>query len=83
MEEAKKKIERYHQRLKQQFVKEQERKTARWKKASERFEKSLEVFSRRGRKPSAPAAAARLRAKGREKGLGETSRELLPQAVLS
>lgn len=81
MEEAKKKIERYHQRLKQQFVKEQERKTARWKKASERFEKSLEVFSRRGRKPSAPAA--KLRAKGREKGLGLTSRELLPQAVLS
>lgn len=65
MEEAKKKIERYHQQLKQQFVKEQERKTARWKKASERFEKSLEVFSRRGRKPSAPAAAGRLQAKGR------------------
>lgn len=74
MEEDKKKIERYHQQLKQQFVKEQERKMARWKKASERFEKSLEVFSRRGRKPSAPAAGGQ--AKGQAKGQEHNATEL-------
>ncbi|XP_074966471.1 uncharacterized protein C5orf52 homolog [Phalacrocorax aristotelis] len=55
-EEAKKKTERFHEHLKQQFLKEQERKMARWKKASERFEKSLEVFSRRSGKSSVPSA---------------------------
>ncbi|XP_075625799.1 uncharacterized protein C5orf52 homolog [Balearica regulorum gibbericeps] len=55
-EEAKKKTERFHKRLKQQFLKEQERKVARWKKASERFEKSLEASSRRSGKSSVPSA---------------------------
>ena len=47
---------------------------ARWKKASERFEKSLEVFSRRGRKPSAPAAGGQ--AKGQAKGQEHNATEL-------
>ncbi|XP_021268508.1 uncharacterized protein C5orf52 homolog [Numida meleagris] len=64
LEETKKKIEHHHKQLRQQFVKEQERKTARWKKASERFEKSLEVFSRRGRKPPVPAAGGQAPSKG-------------------
>ncbi|XP_026715596.1 uncharacterized protein LOC113486102 [Athene cunicularia] len=55
-EEAKKKTERFYKHLKQQFLKEQERKMAWRKKASERFEKSLEVFSRRSGKLSTPSA---------------------------
>ncbi|XP_052653947.1 uncharacterized protein LOC128146555 [Harpia harpyja] len=55
-EEAKKKTERFHKHLQQQFLKEQERKMVRRKKASERFEKSLEVFSRgSGKSPVPPA----------------------------
>lgn len=56
-EEAKRKTERFHKHLEQQFLKEQERKTVQWKKASEKFEKSLEVFSRRGGKASVPATS--------------------------
>ncbi|CAM9551022.1 unnamed protein product [Bubo scandiacus] len=55
-EEAKKKTERFYKHLKQQFLKEQERKMAWRKKASERSEKSLEVFSRRSGKLSTPSA---------------------------
>ncbi|KAM9625712.1 uncharacterized protein ACIBXB_019057 isoform 3-T4 [Morphnus guianensis] len=55
-EEAKKKTERFHKHLQQQFLKEQERKMVRRKKASERFEKSLEVFSCRSGKSSVPSA---------------------------
>lgn len=57
-EEAKKKTEHLHKNVKQQFLKEQERKVARWKKATERFEKSLEVLSRRSGKPSGPSTNA-------------------------
>lgn len=55
-EEAKKKTERFHKHLKQQFLREEERKMARRKKASKRFEKSLEVFSRRSGKSAVPSA---------------------------
>lgn len=57
-EEAKKKTEHFHKNVRQQFLKEQERKVARWKKARDRFEKSLEVLSRRGGKPSGPSTHA-------------------------
>lgn len=71
MEEDKKKIERHHQKLMQQFVQEQEIKIERFKKAAERFEKSLEVISRRGGKSSAPAAAGQAASTGTQHNAAE------------
>ncbi|XP_062482074.1 uncharacterized protein LOC134167434 [Pezoporus occidentalis] len=55
-EEAKRKTERFHEQLQQQFVKQQERRLERRRKATQRFEKSLEVLSRRSGQAAAPRA---------------------------